>query len=118
MEERGLERRGASLEHTLTITLSRGVLLLTVYSKGGRSALRRQGDWHRHVGAALRCTQGRYVPCSVQCRFWGKVRWGCSAKSVDSVERSRTWLKALGPGSLVPFLERMLCDLRFAAFPL
>lgn len=47
MEERELERRGASLEHTLTLTLSRG-MLLTVHSKGGRSALRSQGDWHRH----------------------------------------------------------------------
>lgn len=48
MGERELERRGASLEHTLTLTLSRGVLLLIVHSKGGRSALRSQGDWHRH----------------------------------------------------------------------
>lgn len=28
------------------------------------------------------------------------------------------WLRALGPGSLVPFLERLLCDLRFATCPL
>lgn len=40
MKERELERRGASLEHTLTLTLSRGMLLLTVHSKGGLSALR------------------------------------------------------------------------------
>lgn len=63
------------------------------------------------------CPKSDYAWCALSTRSadsGAKHLGGCSMKRINSVRGQGTWLKALGPGSLVLFLERLLCDLRFA----